>query len=65
MNKILIQEAVQGVEHCPHCEEHLIQEIVSQISLDDDIEEATQIACDELMLCTGCKADEESDNKRI
>ena len=65
IDKISIQEQMQGEELCPDCQELEIQELMNQLVLDDDIEDALEYACEISTKCNHCRADEESDNKRM
>ena len=65
IDKLLIEDELRSVDYCPHCQEKEIEEVLNQIVLDDDIEEAMEIATDQLKLCKNCYADEMSDLKRM
>lgn len=51
-------------DYCPHCEENRIKEQLYQTTQEDDFEDNLEYLCANLPLCKGCRADEESDNRR-
>ena len=63
--KDYIKHLVEPSDHCIDCEENLIKEELYCIVHDDDIEEALECARDIGKQCSGCRADEESDNRRM
>lgn len=65
IDKILINSIIQDSNNCPHCEEHLVEEMIGQVVLEDDIEESLEYACGELTECSGCHADNMNDFKRM
>jgi hypothetical protein len=65
IDKISIQETLNGYEYCPDCQESDIEELMNQIVLDDDIEEAKEYACEISKQCINCRKDEQSDFNRM
>jgi hypothetical protein len=65
IDKTSIKEMLVGSNHCPHCEEHEIKELMNQLVLEEDIEKSTEYAREVSKLCNGCRQDEMSDLKRM
>jgi hypothetical protein len=64
IDKISINDMMQGEDYCPLCQQEEIEELMSQLVLDDDIEEAVEYASDISKMCKNCRGDERSDFNR-
>ena len=57
IDKISIIDMMQGEELCPDCQKDRIEELMAQLVLDDDMEEAVEYASDISKKCKYCKED--------
>ena len=56
IDKISIQDMLKGEELCPDCQEDEITELMNQLVLDDDIEEAVEYAREISKKCNWCNS---------
>jgi hypothetical protein len=54
IDKISIEDMMQGEELCPDCQEEAITDLMNQLVLEDDIEEAVEYARGISKQCKKC-----------
>jgi hypothetical protein len=54
IDKISINDMMQGENLCPSCQQDEIIDLMNQLVLDDDLEEAVEYASDISKMCNNC-----------